>query len=85
MHVPLIISDFLYFVFVTPICLIVAFGINNGIVRWYLLLSALLGAYTYKITVGTLMCKIAYRVVECIKKFFKKNVYERLVKKMSEN
>ena len=83
-HVPLIISDFMFFVLVTPICLIVAYGINNGIVRWYLLLSALLGAYAYKITVGALVGKVVVGAVWRIREFFKKNIYERLFQKMRE-
>ena len=51
----LFIADFLFFVFVTPLCAIFLFGINNGIIRWYLVLATILGFAFFKITVGYLL------------------------------
>lgn len=53
--------DFFFFVIITPVCAVVAFGINNGIVRWYLVLSALLGLFVYKITL--------YRLISAVYKY----------------
>ena len=42
--------DFLFFVIIIPLCAIAAYGINLGIIRWYLVLAAIVGLFIYSLT-----------------------------------
>lgn len=47
--------DFFFFVSVTPACAIFLYGMNNGILRWYIFLSWLIGFGLFKISVGRMI------------------------------
>ena len=75
--------DFLYFIIITPFCAIFLYGVNFGIVRWYILLCWLIGVVGYKVTLGVLLGRIlnplvyfvrngVARVISRLKKLFKK-------------
>ena len=44
--------DFFYLMTISPICAIFLFGVNNGIVRWYIVIACIIGFAIFKITVG---------------------------------
>ncbi len=44
--------DVTYFLCIIPICAIFLYGVNSGILRWYLVASAALGFVLNKITLG---------------------------------
>lgn len=47
--------DFLYFVLILPLIVIFFFGVNNGIIRWYIVLGILVGFLIYRLTMGRLI------------------------------
>ena len=47
--------DFFYFVSVSPLCAVFLFGVNNGIVRWYIVLSTAMGFVAFKLTSGRIL------------------------------
>lgn len=47
--------DFFYFVSITPACAIFLYGVNNGILRWYIFLSWLIGFGMFKISAGRII------------------------------
>lgn len=66
------ICDILFFVIITPLCAIFLFGINNGVVRWYVISSSLVGYIIFKISIGKLLSMIfGYLVLYTHKMFIK--------------
>lgn len=51
----LFLVDSLYFVFITPLCAIYMFGINDGLVRWYIVFGAILGFAFFNLTLGKMI------------------------------
>lgn len=62
--------DFYYFVSIAPLCAIFLFGVNNGIIRWYIVLTALLGFLLFRLTFGRIINSFlditTYYVKRCI-------------------
>lgn len=51
----LAIWDVLYFILITPVCAIFMYGVNNGIIRWYIILGAMLGFTAFRLSIGRLV------------------------------
>ena len=47
--------DLLFFVFITPIMQIYIYAFSNGIVRWYIILGAIIGYLLYYVTIGRII------------------------------
>lgn len=86
----LLVWDFLYFVVITPVCAIFLYGVNFGIVRWYILLCWLIGFFVYKITIGLILARILNYVTVFIRKIEVafvnkiKNIFKRYRKNKGE-
>ena len=68
----IIIDDILYMLICGIVFVIFAFEINNGIIRWYMLLNSLLWFFIYKLTIGDKIVLFINRAVDRIKCFVKK-------------
>ena len=85
--------DILFFILITPISAIFLFGVNYGIVRWYIIIFALLGFFLFRKTIGQIIEKILVKIVLKMRKIFRKLVSVSLnytikkikVKKRSSN
>lgn len=51
----LCLSDIIFFVIASVLIAIFVFGVNNGTVRWYILVGNLIGFVIYRITLGKLI------------------------------
>ncbi len=58
----LILSDFSYFLFITPIFVLFFYETSNGIVRWYVFFFSIIGFLIFEGTVG----KLATKTIEYI-------------------
>ena len=65
----LILWDFVYFLQISPISAIFLYAINNGIVRWYIILASLLGFVIFKISIGRLLSYILDLLVLLLKAY----------------
>ena len=76
----LVLCDLMYFLIIMPICAIFLHSVNFGIIRWYIIATALLGFYLYKISIGRLQKKIMEIFFNMIKASLKKtkNITSRL-------
>ena len=61
--------DILYFVSITPICAIFLFGVNSGILRWYIIFSVSIGFLIFKITFGRVI-NYFFELLICLLKFY---------------
>ena len=79
----LCIFDIIYFLIISILVSVFVFGVNNGIVRWYIVIGLLIGFAVYKLTVGAVisifLSYIAYLVrisaisfASLVKSFIKK-------------
>lgn len=76
----LILCDLMYFLIITPICAIFLHSVNFGMIRWYIIATALLGFCLYKASIGRLQQKILeifFRIIIIVSKKMK-NLMSRL-------
>lgn len=73
--VALSIWDFLYFVFITPVCAIFVFGVNTGIVRWYIVLGTILGFAIFKLILGRFVGRALDTLTSAVLIFIKIRMY----------
>lgn len=60
------IEDFIFWNFVGIFLYIVIFTGNNGILRWFIVVSALLGAVLYHIGIGKFIVKYVSKIINAI-------------------
>lgn len=56
------IEDFIYIIFTTVLFFIGIFKLNNGIIRFYLILATMLGMFAYSLTISR-FCVIIFTVI----------------------
>ena len=62
--------DMLFFVLISPLCAIFMYGINLGIIRWYIVICVLLGYAMFEFSIGKLINKIFNKILMLILKIF---------------
>ena len=60
--------EIIFFILITPMTAIFLYGINMGIVRWYIIVSILGGFLFYRITIGVLIKKLTDKISSFINK-----------------
>lgn len=80
--------DILYFIFVSIMLSIFIFGVNFGIVRWYIIVGNLAGFSIYRLTLGKLISIIlsyialSFIVLKNKFKYLIKKILKRITEKM---
>ena len=73
--------DVLYFIIITPMCAIFLYGVSEGIVRWYIILSMLVGYVIYRATLGIFINKV-FRIIALICRYAFKKLFEVVYKRV---
>lgn len=64
------VTDILYFIVLTVFMCIFAYAVNKGKMRWFIYFFALLGFFTYYITVGRLIIRVSSVASFVLRAFF---------------
>lgn len=91
----LCLSDIIFFVIASVLIAIFVFGVNNGTVRWYILIGNLIGFVIYRITLGKLISILlsyisyfirflVYKTISHLNLFVKK-IIKKLPKKQQKS